>query len=132
MTHGRKHALFGHGRRCGGAAVCGQHASPSVEQPVLVSANVAEVKKGYRAAWLLGDNVLNEQSERFGTIVEFAIGQDYALFAVLEAGGFLGVGGHMVAVPIRALVFEDGGHKVVLREATRKALRNFPEFRFPI
>jgi hypothetical protein len=101
-------------------------------QPVLVSANVAEVKKGYRAGWLLGGNVLNEQSEKVGTVLEFVIGQDYALFAVLEVGGFLGIDGHMVAVPIRALVFEDGGHKILLPGATRKALRNFAEFRFPI
>ena len=101
------------------------------QQPELVSANVAEVRKGYRAGWLLGGNVINDQNEKVGTIAEFVIGQDYALFAVLEVGGFLGLGSHLVAVPIRALVFEEAGRKVVLPGATSKALRNFPEFRFP-
>jgi hypothetical protein len=38
---------------------------------------------------------------------------------------------HLVAVPIRALVLEDTGRKMMLPGATRKALRNFPELRFP-
>jgi hypothetical protein len=99
-------------------------------QPELVSAEVAEVKKGYRSGWLLGHSVINEQNERIGTIAELVVGQDYALFAVLEVGGFLGLGGRLVAVPIRALLFEDDRRKVVLPGATRKALRSFPEFKF--
>jgi hypothetical protein len=99
-------------------------------QPELVSADVAEVKKGYRSAWLLGHSVINDQNERIGTIADLVLGQDYALFAVLEVGGFLGLGGHLVAVPIRALLFEGDSRKVVLPGATRKALRNFPEFKF--
>jgi len=103
----------------------------SSHQPVLVSANVAEVKQGYRLGWLVGRHVINDGNEAVGTIAELVLGQDYALFAVLEVGGFLGLSAHLVAVPIRALVFEDAGRKVVLPGATRKALRNFPEFRFP-
>jgi hypothetical protein len=97
------------------------------KQPELVSANVAEVKKGYRSGRLLGSNVINDQDEK----TELVLGQDYALFAVLEVGGFLGLDAHLVAVPIRALVFEDTGRKVMWPGATRKALRNFPEFKFP-
>src|ERR1044072_5609008 len=74
-------------------------------EPVLVSANVGEVKQGYRAIWLVGRNVLNEQTETVGTIAEFVIGQDYALFVVLDVGGFPGLDAHLVAVPIRALAF---------------------------
>ena len=99
-------------------------------QPELVSAEVAEVKKGYRSGWLLGHGVINDQNERIGTIADLVLGQDYALFAVLEVGGFLGLGGHLVAVPIRALLFEGDSRKVVLPGATRKALHNFPEFKF--
>jgi PRC-barrel domain len=101
------------------------------KQPELVSASVAEVKKGYRSGRLLGSNVVNDQNEKIGTITELVLGQDYALFAVLEIGSFLGLDTHLVAVPIRALVFEDTGRRVMLPGATRKALRNFPEFRFP-
>lgn len=111
--------------------IAGESGDLFSRQPELVSANAAEVGKGYRAGWLLGGNVINDQNEKVGTIAEFVIGQDYALFAVLEVGGFLGLGSHLVAVPIRALVFEDAGRKVVLPGATSKALRSFPEFRFP-
>jgi hypothetical protein len=99
-------------------------------QAELVSADVGEVKKGYRSGWLLGHSVINDQDERIGTIADLVLGQDYALSAVLEVGGFLGLGGHLVAVPIRALQFERDGRKLVLPGATRKSLRNFPEFKF--
>jgi hypothetical protein len=104
---------------------------PLAKQPMLESAKVAEVRKGYRAGWLVGNKVSNEQNETVGAITEFVVSQDYALFVVLDVGVFLGLGTQLVAVPVRALVFKDAGRKVMLPGATRKALRNFPEFKFP-
>jgi hypothetical protein len=96
------------------------------KQPELVSASVAQVQKGYRSGRLLGSNVVNDQNEKIGMITELVLGQDYALFAVLEIGSLLGLDTHLVAVPI-----QDTGRRVMLPGGTRKALRNFPEFRFP-
>ena len=86
----------------------------SLKQPELVSVSVAEVKKGYLSGRLLGSNVVNDRNERIGTITELVLGQDYALFAVLESDSFLGLDTHLIAVAIRAHVFEDTGRRVML------------------
>jgi hypothetical protein len=101
------------------------------QQEMLVSANVAEVGKGYRTSDVRGRAVWNDRNERIGIIPEVVIGRDDVPFAILEVGGFLDLGAHMVAVPFKALKIDDASRKIVLPGATRRALRNFPEFRFP-
>ena len=101
------------------------------QEQVLVSANVAEVQRGYRTTKLWGKTVWNDRNERIGTIPDVVIGQDDVPFVILEVGGFLGLGAHMVAVPFKTLKIDEAGRKIVLPGATRHALKNFPEFRFP-
>jgi hypothetical protein len=101
------------------------------QRAVLVSANVAQVGKGYPTSMLHGRTVRNDRNESIGTLAELVLGRDYALFAILDIGGFLGIHGRLVAVPIRTLVLDDSGRRIMLPGATRKALRNFPEFKFP-
>lgn len=104
---------------------------PFAQQEVLVSANVAEVGKGYRTSELRGRAVWNDRNERIGTIPEVVIGRDDIPFAILEIGSFLDLlDVHLVAVPFKALNIDDVSHKIVLPGATRRALKNFPEFRF--
>lgn len=104
--------------------------SAFVPREELRSANVAQVREGYRASKLLGRAVLNDGGEHIGTVTELVIDRDYALFAVLDIGTFLAIDDHKIAVPIRTLVLEQENN-LKLPGATRKALRNFPEFRFP-
>jgi hypothetical protein len=101
------------------------------QEQVLVSANVAEVQRGYRTTKLWGKTVWNDRNERIGTIPDVVIGQDDVPFVIPEVGGFLGLGAHMVAVPFKTLKIDEAGRKIVLPGATRDALKNFPEFRFP-
>jgi|ERR1700730_811018 hypothetical protein len=103
---------------------------PFAQQEVLVSANVAEVGNGYRTSELRGKPVWNDRNQRIGRITEIVIGRDDVPFAVLEVGGFIGLGAHMVAVPFKALKIDEPGRRIVLPGATRQALKNFPEFRF--
>jgi hypothetical protein len=112
------------------ALTSGFSATVRAQLEELRSANVAEVGKGLRLSRLHGSKVFNDQHEQIGTVFDFVVGQDYALFAVLEVGGFLGLGAHLVAVPLKTLVFDDLGRSFLLPGATRKALRGFPEFRF--
>jgi hypothetical protein len=65
----------------------------------LVVVDVAAVAKGYRAGKLTGSDVVNDQDERIGTIDNLIIGRDRVLFAVIQVGGFLDLGGHLVTVP---------------------------------
>jgi hypothetical protein len=109
-------------------AVTGSSAATALEE--LRSANVAEVKGGIRIGWLRLHSVINDQNEMIGTVADFVVGQDLSLFAILQIGGFLGFDTYLVAVPFRTLVIDSERMRIRLPGATRKALRNFPEFRF--
>jgi hypothetical protein len=96
----------------------------------LVVVDVHAVADGYRASKLIGSNVLNDQNEKVGTIEDIIIGRDRVLFAVLQVGGFLHLGGHMVAVPYQSLVLDESGGKIKLPGATQEALKKLPEFKY--
>jgi sporulation protein YlmC with PRC-barrel domain len=101
----------------------------------LVKVDVTVVEQGYRASSLMGSTVTNDKDERIGKIDDVVIGQDkHTLFAVLQVGGFLGIGGRLVALPYQALVLseEKGGKiaKIVLPGATKEALMNLAEFKY--
>jgi sporulation protein YlmC with PRC-barrel domain len=96
----------------------------------LVVVDVHTVAEGYRTSKLIGSNVVNDQNEKIGTIEDIIIGRDRVLFAVLQVGGFLHLGGRMVAVPFQSLVLEENGSKIKLPGATQEALKKLPEFKY--
>jgi len=49
-------------------------------------------------------------------------------YAIINAGGFLHVTKHDVAIPVSQLKLVHG--KLVLAEATREALKDSPEFKY--
>jgi sporulation protein YlmC with PRC-barrel domain len=104
---------------------------PVLSQGVqLVVVDVHAVAEGYRASKLIGSSVVNDHNEKVGTIEDIIIGRDRALFALLQVGGFLRLGGHMVAVPYQSLVLDESGSKVKLPGATQEALKKLPEFKY--
>jgi sporulation protein YlmC with PRC-barrel domain len=104
---------------------------PALSQGVqLVVVDVHAVAEGYRASKLIGSSVVNDQNEKIGTIEDIIIGKDKVLFAVLQVGGFLHIGGHMVAVPFQSLVLDETGSKIKLPGATQEALKNLSEFKY--
>jgi len=107
-------------------------APPVLAQMVeLVAVDVKAVAQGYRASELTGKEVVNSENEEIGEIDDFVIGRDdHALFAVLQVGGFLGLGGHLVAVPFDSLALEGADGKIVLAGGTRDALNELPEFEY--
>jgi hypothetical protein len=54
-----------------------------------------------------------------------------ALFAVLQVGGFLGLGGRLVAVPYESLTIGDNGRKITLPGASKEELQKLAEFKYP-
>jgi hypothetical protein len=99
----------------------------------IVVVDVGTVAGGYRVSELMRSTVVNDRGERIGTIDDFIIGgDDRVLFAVLQVGGFLGLGGRLVAVPYDSLLLADtaGKPKIVLPGATREALEQLPEFAY--
>jgi hypothetical protein len=104
---------------------------PVLSQGVeLLVVDVHAVAEGYRASKLIGSDVVNDQNEKIGTIEDIIIGRDRVLFAVLQVGGFLHIGGHMVAVPYQSLVLDETGSKIKLPGATQEALKKLPEFKY--
>ena len=104
---------------------------PALAQAVdLVVVNIADVAAGYRASKLIGKTVMNDKNEKIGSLDDMIVDKEHVLFAILQVGGFLGVGGHLLAVPYSSLSLDDTGAKIVLPGASKDALKKLPEFKY--
>ena len=94
------------------------------------AAELREVAQGWSAKrQVLGQPVSNDKNERIGTIDDIIIAPDKSVsYAIINAGGFLNLAKHDVAVPISQLKQEQG--KLVLAGATRDALKASPPFEY--
>jgi hypothetical protein len=97
----------------------------------LVKVDLSVVAKGYRISKLIGSNVTNDKNEKIGTIDDVIAIQKQLNFAVLQVGGFLGVGGRLVVVPYDSLVIDEKGQKVTLPGASKDELKKLSEFNYP-
>jgi hypothetical protein len=96
----------------------------------LVKVDLSVVGQGYRMSKLLGSSVINDKSEKIGTLDDVISDKKQLNFAILQVGGFLGVGGRLVAVPYESLVIDDKGQKITLPGASKEALKNLTEFHY--
>ena len=104
---------------------------PTLSQGVqLIKVDVSVVGQGYRAGKLIGANVTNEKNENIGKIDDIIIDNDRVMYAVLQVGGFLGVGRRLVAVPYDSLKISDVGKKIVLPGASKDELKKLTEFKY--
>jgi sporulation protein YlmC with PRC-barrel domain len=99
----------------------------------LVKVDLSVVAQGYRLSKVIGSSVINDKNEKIGTIDDLIADNDKKLlsFAVLQVGGFLGVGGRLVAVPFDSLVIDDKAGKVTLPGATKDELKKLSQFNYP-
>jgi uncharacterized protein YrrD len=82
-----------------------------------------------REAEILGQPVFNDKNERIGSIDDIIVAPDKAVsYAIINAGGFIGLTKHDVAVPVSQLKLAD--NKLVLAGATKEALKNSPPFEY--
>jgi sporulation protein YlmC with PRC-barrel domain len=87
------------------------------------------IAKGFRASKLIGSEVRNDQGERIGKIEDMVISPDGKVtMAVLEVGGFLGIGDHRVAIPVDQ--FSTLGPNPVLPGANKQTVRALPRFQY--
>jgi PRC-barrel domain len=106
---------------------------PAFSQGVqLVKVDVQVVADGYRVSKLTGHFVVNDKNQNIGKIDDFVIGRDegHALFTILQVGGFLGLGSHLVAVPYDSLMIDQSGKKIELPGATKAQLEKLTQFRY--
>ena len=86
--------------------------------------------KGWRASKLIGASVYNDQNKRVGKIEDMIVSPDGKMsVAVIDVGGFLGIGKHRVAIPVDEFA-DIQAKKLVLPGATKEALKELPEFRY--
>jgi len=79
---------------------------------------------------VLGKTVYNENKEKVGAIDDLIIAPDRAVsFAIIGAGGFVGLGRHDVAIPVNQLKQADDG-KILLPGATKQAIKAMPRFEY--
>ena len=87
-------------------------------------ANGLSVKKQ-----ILGEEVLNENGETVGRITDVIVAPNASVsYAIVGAGGFLGVRRHDVAILVG--LFNVSGVRPVLRGATREAIKAMPAFEY--
>ncbi len=78
---------------------------------------------------VLGKQVFNDAGETVGKIDDIIVAPDKAVsYAIIGAGGFLGVGRHDVAIPVSQLK-EDSG-KFILPGGSRDAIKAMPGFEY--
>ena len=87
------------------------------------------VANGWRASKLLRASVYNDSDQRIGKVGDLIIAPDGSLsVAIVDVGGFLGLGTHHVAIPIEQ--FSQVTPKIILPGATKDALKQLPEFKY--
>lgn len=78
---------------------------------------------------VLGKPVYNEANEKVGNVQDLIVTPENAVsFAIVGAGGFVGVGRHDVAIPVNQFKYDQG--KIVLPGATKDAIKALPEFKY--
>jgi uncharacterized protein YrrD len=76
---------------------------------------------------ILGQPVYNETDERIGSVDDIIVTKDKAIsYGIVNAGGFLRVTKHNVAIPVSQFKLVD--NRLVLLGATKQALKALPEF----
>jgi sporulation protein YlmC with PRC-barrel domain len=99
----------------------------------VVSVSVTELKevaKGWSAKkQILGKDVYNDAGDKIGEISDLIVAPNKSLsYAIVGVGGFLGIGEHDVAVPVSR--FKQNMGKIVLKGATKDALKAAPKFEY--
>ncbi|MEJ8296344.1 PRC-barrel domain-containing protein [Delftia tsuruhatensis] len=78
---------------------------------------------------VLGKSVYNEEGKTVGKIDDVIVAPDKAVsYAIVGAGGFLGMGKHDVAIPVNQFRVEN--NKITLPGATKDALKALPKFEY--
>ena len=99
----------------------------------LIKVDLSVVAKGYRISKLVGTTVINDKNEKIGTVDDVVADKDKKQlnFAVLQVGGFLGLGGHLVVVPYDSFVIDETGQKITMPGASKDELKKLSAFNYP-
>ena len=88
------------------------------------------ILKGWRASKLVGASVYNDENQRIGKIEDMIVAPDGKVaVAIVDVGGFLGLGKHRVAIPTDQFT-DINAKRLVLPKATKETLKALPEFQY--
>jgi sporulation protein YlmC with PRC-barrel domain len=105
--------------------------STASAEVAIVVVDVVAVADGYRFSELKGNDVMNPKGETIGELDDLMfVGKDRVVFAIIEVGGFLGIGSHLIAVPFKSLEISNGGKRIVLPGASKEQVKGLPEFKY--
>ena len=103
--------------------------TPVAGRSTLGTTKMDVIAEGWRASKLIGAGVYNDANQKVGKIGDLIIAPDGSIsVAVLDVGGFLGVGSRHVAIPVEQ--FSQISPRIVLPGATKEALKQLPEFKY--
>lgn len=78
---------------------------------------------------VLGKPVFNQDKVKIGNVDDLIIAPDHAVsFAIVGAGGFVGLGRHDVAIPVNQFKYDHG--TIVLPGATKDTIKALPAFQY--
>jgi sporulation protein YlmC with PRC-barrel domain len=78
---------------------------------------------------ILGRDVYNDKGQKFGRIDDLIIAPDKAVsYAIIGAGGFLGVDRHDVTIPMHHFKMEKS--KIIYTRPAKKAMMSMPQFHY--
>lgn len=104
----------------------------AVAPPTIMPAQVAIVSPRPRMSQVIGARVYNAEGESIGSVEDVMLGAAATnAMAIIQVGGFLGMGGRLVAVPLAELLWNADRERIMLPGATKDELRGRPEFKFP-
>ena len=94
-------------------------------------AELRDVTTGWSAKrQVLGKTIYNDSGDGIGKVDDIIVAPDKAVsYAIIGAGGFLGMSRHDVAIPVSQLKQQSDG-KFVLAGATKDALKAMPPFEY--
>jgi sporulation protein YlmC with PRC-barrel domain len=95
---------------------------------VLAVVDVKLVALGFRISELIGKPVYNPQGQKIGHVDDFIIQRDKVLMTIINVGGFLGIGGRLIAIPYSSLQMTPKG--MVLPGASKQAVGKLPQFHY--
>ncbi|HVO66659.1 MAG TPA: PRC-barrel domain-containing protein [Syntrophales bacterium] len=97
---------------------------------VLVVTEIIAVANGWSVKkQILGHDVYNDKNEKVGKVYDIIIAPDKAVsYAIIAAGGFLGIAKHDVAISVSQFKMQYG--KIVLPWATKDAIKAMPMFEY--
>jgi hypothetical protein len=122
-------------RAAAGAAAMAQGATAGLVSGL--TPNAAAVARP-RMSQLISANVYNDRNERIGEIDDVILVMPDSLgtaaasgpVAVIQVGGFLGIGGRLVTVPLGELLWNREQERVVLTGATKESLQARTAFEY--